>query len=350
MAGRLKKNAGQTTVGVPGGAALALQNAVPLMYSMLAEPANVAALASFAAGTIAMLTSTVDGFISSETSTAEALKNALGSIRTSESRAIASDSNSTTNLADVGGNESVFLLKMPDGSFRQLKPEEVLIMVSINNFIIHFPFWENMMEQSTTVRHNMGLAPSATELQAVHEFGTCRARISSEGGDQEQGSTRPLPPVKVKNTQQANAILSLIAALAATINILSENRQRKILDSLSERVTQEHEEFAEKNHTHAEYAREEDVDEKEDVLIDIMLKKGDFDEETYAKKDSVESAQKKLDNLIAVLKQLRLPSRYEDGIAMAPMRRLKGDGNGSTDGEFNWAARAVLDAIKPYTP
>lgn len=59
----------------------------------------------------------------------------------------------------------------------------------------------------------------------------------------------------------------------------------------------------------------------------------------------METAQKKLDNLIAVLKKLRLPSRYEAGTAMAPMRRLKE----SEDGNFNWAARAVLDAIKPYT-
>lgn len=349
MAGRLKKNAGQTTVGLLEGAALALQNAALPVYFMLAEPANVVALASLAAGAIDMLTSTVGDFISSETPIAEALENTLGSIRTSESRAIASDSNSTTNLANVGRNESVLSLEMPDGSFRQLKHEEVLIMVSAYNFMIHFPFWENMMEQSMTVRHNMGLAPSATELQAVHEFGTCRDRITSEGGNQEQGSNRPPPPVKVETLLQANAILSLIAALAATINILSENRQRKILDSLSERVTQEHEEFAGKNHTHAEYARKEVVDGELDKIINLMDKKMNYDEKTYAEKDSVESAQNKLDNLIAVLKQLRLPSRYEDGIAMAPMRRLKGDGNASTDGEFNWAARAVLDAIKPYT-
>jgi hypothetical protein len=59
----------------------------------------------------------------------------------------------------------------------------------------------------------------------------------------------------------------------------------------------------------------------------------------------VQREMKTLQNLIEALKKLRLPSRYEDGIAMAPMRRLEKSG----DGEFNWAARAVLDAIKPHT-
>jgi len=60
--------------------------------------------------------------------------------------------------------------------------------------------------------------------------------------------------------------------------------------------------------------------------------------------DDLRENQTRLDNLVKSLKTLTFPSSYENGIAKQPRIRLK-----EKDGEFNWASRAVLDAIKPHT-
>lgn len=54
---------------------------------------------------------------------------------------------------------------------------------------------------------------------------------------------------------------------------------------------------------------------------------------------------KKLTSLIETLKSVKFPGGYEDGLAVEP-RRILVD---KEDGQVGWAARAVLDAIKPYT-
>lgn len=126
----------------------------------------------------------------------------------------------------------------------------------------------------------------------------------------------------------------------------TEDFVRNQNEALSEQLAQ----FAKMDHTHAQYAMKEFVRGEENKLEDKIKENAELNETTYAKKEDVETNQKRLDNLIAVLKQLRVPSRYENGFSKAPLLRLQEEKSGGAEGEFNWAARAVLDAIKPYTP